>query len=213
MSASSVSSFQSHPGGPKRWLFLQKFLRHGTRVASVAPSSRTLALALCQPIDATRPQTILELGAGTGAVTSVALERMHRHSTLLALEMDPEFVGILNQRCPGAYVIQADAATTYTRLQGLGIDRVDVVISGLPVPSLPQRVNQQVFSCIQEVASEGVFSQLTVMPWVYMGLYRRLFHEVTFMPVWWNIPSGGVYHCRRLRHTFIDNLPGKKEAS
>jgi phosphatidylethanolamine/phosphatidyl-N-methylethanolamine N-methyltransferase len=137
---------------------------------------------------------------------------MHRHSTLLAVELDAEFAQILSNRCPGAYVMRADASTTYARLQALGIDQVDVVISGLPIPSLPRWVNQQVFRCIQEVASEGVFSQLTVMPWVYQGLYRRLFHEVTFTPVWWNIPCGGVYHCRHLRHTFSDDLPGKKEA-
>ncbi|NJN97149.1 MAG: ribose ABC transporter permease [Anaerolineales bacterium] len=209
MSASSVSPIQAKPDSSSRFLFLQKFLRHGTRVASVAPSSRALASALCYHIDPARPQTILELGAGTGAVTTVALERMHRHSTLIALEMDPDFVQIVSNRCPGAYVIQANAATAYQYLQALGVDRVDVIISGLPTPSLPREVNQQIFTCIQEVATAGIFSQLTVMPWVYLRLYRRLFHQVSFTPVWWNIPSGGVYHCRRLREDFAAHLPQK----
>lgn len=86
---------------------------------------------------------------------------------------------------------------------------MDLVISGLPVPSLPQAVNEQVFHCVQQVAGARIFSQLTVMPWVYLPLYRRLFHEVTFTPVWWNIPCGGVYHCRGLRPDFERHLPGK----
>jgi phospholipid N-methyltransferase len=89
----------------------------------------------------------------------------------------------------------------------LGIDQVDVIISGLPIPSLPAPVNQQIFACVQQVAGTSYFSQLTVMPWIYQGFYRRLFHEVTFVPVWWNIPCGGIYHCRRLRDTFAASLP------
>jgi phosphatidylethanolamine/phosphatidyl-N-methylethanolamine N-methyltransferase len=206
-SAPPNSALWSQP----KFLFLQKFMRYGSRVASVTPSSRRLAVALCRQIDSTRPQIILELGAGTGAVTKVALERMHPSSTLLALEVDPDFAHILRRRCPKAHVIEADAATTSQHLVDLGIDHVDVVISGLPVPSLPRCVNHLVFACFQRFAGEGYFSQLTVMPWVYLGLYRRLFDEVTFTPVWWNIPSGGVYHCRRLRPDYPDYLPGKKE--
>lgn len=205
-----MTSLTSNSGRQNKFLFLQKFLRHGTRVASVAPSSRRLALALCQHIDSTCPQTILELGAGTGAVTALAIERMHPDSTLLALEFDPDFARLLRRRCPEAHVIEADAAATCQRLTALGIVEVEVIISGLPVPSLPRSVNQQVFECVRQMAGNGYFSQLTVMPWVYLGLYRRLFHEVTFMPVWWNIPCGGVYHCRWLRDNFIDFLPGKR---
>src|SRR5262245_9779830 len=146
MSMSSASPFQSNSPKTNRFLFLRKFLRHGTRIASIAPSSRALALALCQYIDPTHPQTILELGAGTGAVTTVALERMHPHSTLIAIEMDSDFAQILADRCPRAYTIRADASTASIRLQALGIDQVDVVISGLPTPSLPRPVNQQIFN-------------------------------------------------------------------
>jgi phospholipid N-methyltransferase len=181
-------------------------------VASVAPSSRSLAAALCHHIEPERHQTILELGAGAGAVTTLAAERMHPHSTLLALEMDSDFAQILRRRCPEAQVIEADAATTCARLQVLGVHQVDLIISGLPIPSLPQKVNQQLFQCVGQIIGEGYFSQLTVMPWVYMGLYRRLFYEVSFKPVWWNIPCGGVYHCRHLRPDFLRKLPRKNRA-
>jgi phospholipid N-methyltransferase len=210
MPTSSTRSLSSESRNPGRFLFLRKFLRHGTQIASVAPSSRFLAQALCQHIKPERRQTILELGAGTGAVTTVAAECKHPHSTLLAVEMDGDFAQILRRCCPEAYVIESDAATTCARLQTLGIHQVDLIISGLPIPSLPQKVNQQLFQCIGQIIGEGYFSQLTVMPWVYLGLYRRLFYEVSFRPVWWNIPCAGVYHCRQLRPNFSYNLPGKK---
>lgn len=190
------------------FLFLRKFMRQGVQVASVAPSSRNLALALCQHIDLTRPQSILELGAGTGAVTMIALERMHPQSTLLAVEKDADFAHILRYRCPQAQVLETDAAVVNEQLHNMGIHQVDVIISGLPIPSLPYDVNYQVFNCVRALAPQGYFSQLTVMPWVYQRLYRGLFHEVSFTPVWRNIPPGGVYHCRQLRDNFADALPG-----
>lgn len=191
--------------------FLRKFFRYGVQAASAAPSSRRLALALCRQIDPTRPQMILELGAGTGAVTTVAVEHMHPQSDLLAVELNPDFAQVLRRRCPQAYVIEANVSTVCARLRALGLSQIDVVISELPIPSLPRSINQQVFTCLQQFADKATFSQLAVMPWVYLGLYRRLFHDVTFTPVWWNIPSGGVYHCRRLRDDFSARLPGKKD--
>lgn len=209
MSSSPLPTASKEPGDSHRFLFLRKFLRHGTRVASIAPSSRHLALAICQHIDPARPQTILELGAGDGAVTTVALERMNPASTLLAVELDPDFGQILRRRCPQAHLIQANAASMCSQLQTRSIDQVDLVISGLPIPSLPHSVNLQIFTCFRQVVADGYFSQLTIFPWLFLGLYRRLFYEVSFTPVWWNIPCGGVYHCRRLREEFSDALPGK----
>jgi phosphatidylethanolamine/phosphatidyl-N-methylethanolamine N-methyltransferase len=188
-------------------LFLRKLLRHGTRVASFAPSSETLARELCRLIDPLQPQMILELGAGTGAVTRIAAQRMHRSSQLFAVEIDPDFAAIARQQVPQAEILEVDASYVRDLLAMRGIEQVDVVISGLPVPSLPFNVNNAVFQAFQALAPNGVFSQLTVMPWVYLNFYRRLFHDVHFVPIWRNLPPGGVYHCAKLRSDFAANLP------
>jgi phosphatidylethanolamine/phosphatidyl-N-methylethanolamine N-methyltransferase len=167
-------------------------------VASVAPSSQTLARAACRYVDSTRPQTIVELGAGTGAVTVSALERCHLASRLLAIEVDFDFVPILRSRCPRALVIQGDAAHLAAHLRWAGFDRVE--ISGLALPSLTREGRNAVLDCYRSHAAAGAwFSQLTVMPLVYWPFYNRLFDEVRFDWALWNAPPGGVYHCRGLR--------------
>lgn len=191
------------------WLFLRKFLRHGTRVASVMPSSRYLASAMCKLVRADQPQVILELGAGTGAVTKVALQRKHPDSQLLAVELDPDFSAVLAKDCPGAVALCCDVAELRDRLPAMGIHKVDLVLSGLPTPSLPKFVNEAVMSCFEQFAADAAFSQLTVMPLVYKPLYQRLFEQVDFQFVPLNFPSGGVYHCRRLRSDWREHLPGK----
>ena len=95
-------------------------------------------------------------------------------------------------------------------LASLGIDRIDVLLSGLPVPSLPRAVNRALLKCIAERGREAVFSQLTLMPWVYWRMYGRLFEQVDFQLVVGNLPPGGVYHCRRLRADYVEHLPGSR---
>ena len=63
-------------GDRSRGLFLRKFLRHGRRVASLAPSSRSLARVACRGVDPTRAQNIVELGA-----------RAHQRSRLPSLPL------------------------------------------------------------------------------------------------------------------------------
>ncbi|MCS4504806.1 methyltransferase domain-containing protein [Arhodomonas aquaeolei] len=179
----------------ERRLYLRKYLQQGRRVASFAPSSRHLAAATCRGVDPGRPQWLLELGAGTGSITRAAAARMHPDSRLIAVERDPDFAALAARAAPRAEVVVADVADLEALLHERGISRLDGVLSGLPTPSLPPALRERVFAVLAERGGPWV-SQITVMPWVYYGLYRRFFRTVAFEPVWRNLPPGGVYHCR-----------------
>ncbi len=193
-----------------RLLFLRKFLKHGRRVASVTPSSAALADAMAARVDPDRPQTIVELGAGTGPVSAIVAARKHPDSRFLAVELEPDFAARLAVRCPEAEVLCADVADLSEQLRQRGVERVDVMLSGLPVPSLPRAVNRAVVEAFERFGDDqAVFSQLTVMPWVYRPLYQRLFERVDFELVMKNVPPGGAYHCRRLKPARRRVIPGK----
>ncbi len=189
-------------------LFLRKFLQQGVRVASVAPSSRPLAAAICRHVDRSRPQTIIELGAGTGPVTAEVCRRMHPNTRLLAIEIDPDLARCAQQSCPRAQVLCADVSNLPAVLAEHGITQIDLLLNGLPTPSLPRPINQVVLETFDKLAPQGWFSQLTVMPYIYMPMYRRLFERVHFDLVVRNVPPGGVYHCQHLRHDYAAHLPG-----
>jgi phosphatidylethanolamine/phosphatidyl-N-methylethanolamine N-methyltransferase len=177
----------------ERLLFARRFFARGVGVAALTPSSLALARAMTREIGG-RPQVIVELGAGTGAVTAVAAERMHPGSRLVALEIDPALADVARREVPRAEVIVGDAAA----VGELDLESVDGVLSGLPVPSLPRPVRDAVWAWLARYP-HATFHQLTVMPWVYAGLYRSLFREVRFELVVRNLPPGGVYHCAGLR--------------
>ncbi|GIW77028.1 MAG: phospholipid methyltransferase [Phycisphaerae bacterium] len=196
------------PPKPEKLLFLKKFIRHGKRVASFAPSSRSLAKAMCLGVTPYKPQVIIELGAGTGAVTSEVARYMHPESHLLAIEIDPTFARHLQHAVPQARVVVADVSTLPQVLMSCGLSRFDLLLNGLPTPSLPKSVNRVVLETFAKLSPGGTFSQLTIMPWVYKPTYVRLFEKVRFHLVIKNAPPGGVYHCQQLRPDWEHHVPG-----
>ncbi|MEQ1567403.1 MAG: methyltransferase domain-containing protein [Myxococcota bacterium] len=179
-----------------RLLMLRKLFERGTAVASVTESSRALAEATCRALDPARPQVVVELGCGAGAITRVAASRLHPEGRLVALEIDPELARLARDRVPRADVRVADVADLGGVLAD--VDDVDVVLSGLPLPSLPVATVRAVLDWLRTHPG-ATFHQLTVMPWVYRARYQSLFEQVEFELVPWNLPPAGVYHCRTVR--------------
>jgi phosphatidylethanolamine/phosphatidyl-N-methylethanolamine N-methyltransferase len=181
-------------------LFFGKFLRHGTKIASLAPSSRWLSRTTVRNIDWTRARVLVELGAGTGPITRVLAERARPECRVIVLERDADFVRLLRERfghLTNFEIIEADCRDLASLLAERGIVRVDAIVSGLPVPSFPKELQRELFRVVRGVlAPEGTFHQITELPWVYWRLYRSYFDEVRFVFEPRNVPPSGAYFCR-----------------
>lgn len=184
-------------------LFLGKFLRHGTAIASLAPSSRWLARATVRNVDWSRSRIVVELGAGTGPITRVIAERARPETRVLVVERDPDFLQRLHERFEAVAnleIIDADACDLGRLLAERGIQQVDHIISGLPVPSFSQPRQRQLFRAVREALSpEGSYNQITELALVYWPLYRRYFGSVEFVFEPRNLPPAGAYLCRHAR--------------
>ena len=184
-------------------LFFGKFLKHGTKIASLAPSSPWLSRATVSNVDWAKADVIVELGAGTGPITKVIAERSRPDTKVIVLERDADFAAILRDRFavyPHFDVIEGDVRDLSAMLAERGIGRVDHVISGLPVPSFPKDFRLEYFRVIKEVLTPGGgYNQITELALVYMGLYRKFFDEVKFVFEPRNLPPAGAYHCRGIK--------------
>jgi phosphatidylethanolamine/phosphatidyl-N-methylethanolamine N-methyltransferase len=181
-------------------LFLGKFLRHGTAIASLAPSSPWLSEATVRNVDWAGTRTIVELGAGTGPITRVIAQRIAPGTRFLAIERDHDFAEILREKFAGqegVEILEADVRDLSAILADRGIERADAIISGLPVPSFPKDLQKDLFRVVGEtLAPGGTFNQITEMPLVYWRFYRRQFEEVRFVFEPRNFPPAGAYHCK-----------------
>lgn len=184
-------------------LFLGKFLSQGTKIASLAPSSPWLSRATVSNVDWAKSRVIVELGAGTGPITRVLAEKARPDTKVLVLERDPDFCVLLRQRfAPLTHfdVIEGDVRDLAAMLADRGIARADYVISGLPVPSFPKDLQRDLFKVVRQVLEPaGTYNQITEMPWVYQGLYRKHFENVRFVFEPRNLPPAGAYICRGVK--------------
>jgi len=184
-------------------LFLSKFLRHGTTIASFWPSSKALSRATIKQINWDKAKVIVELGAGTGPITDQIIKRLKPHTKFIAIERDRDFAKILQQRFAchkNVVIVQADVRDLDNVLKSHGITAVDAFISGLPTPSLPLPVRKRMLASVRRYLVEGgVFSNITEIPFWYWNYYKKVFKHVSFDFVAINMPPGGVYHCRACR--------------
>jgi ornithine lipid N-methyltransferase len=184
-------------------LFLGKFVKHGTAIASVAPSSRWLSRLTIGNIDWDKAGALVELGAGTGPITRAIAERARPGCRVIVVERDPDFVTLLRGRFhwqTNFEIVQGDAGDLISILGDRGITAVDHVISGLPVPSFPKGLQESLFRAVGTLMRpEGTFNQITEIPWLYRRLYQRYFHDVRFVLEPRNMPPAGTYFCRRPR--------------
>jgi phosphatidylethanolamine/phosphatidyl-N-methylethanolamine N-methyltransferase len=178
-------------------LVVRKFFSNAKSVATVAPSSRSMARAAIRGIDWSNTRCLVELGAGTGPITRELVAAAPPGVRLVINEFDADFCRVLREKFPTADVVEGDAGRLQKMLTERGIDGADYVLSGLPLTHFTPADRDALIDQVGAVlAPGGEFRQLTTAPWLYRGLYRRYFREVTFRLVVWNLPPGGVYYCR-----------------
>ena len=184
-------------------LFLGKFLKQGTAIASLAPSSPWLSRTTVRNIDWTAARVIVELGAGTGPITRVLAAKALPGCRVVVLERDPDFCRLLHERFAGRAdldVVEGDVRDLAAILADRGIGQADYIVSGLPVPSFPRDLQQALFRVVRQVLRpEGTFNQITELPWVYLRFYRKYFEDVQFVFEPRNLPPAGAYFCRRVK--------------
>lgn len=178
-------------------LVLRKFLTNARTVATVAPSSRALSRAILRGIDWASTKAVVELGAGTGPITAELARVAPPQVRVVINEYLPEFCTALRQKFPTLDVAEGDARRLTEMLAERGVTQVDYVLSGLPLTHFaPADRDAVIDQAGRLLGPGGEFRQLTTAPWLYRGLYRRYFREVSFRLVVWNLPPGGVYYCR-----------------
>lgn len=159
----------------QRLRFLTGYLQSPTVVGAVAPSSSTLAAALCEPYRRFRkPATVLEVGAGTGAVTRHLGPLLGEEDELDICEIHTEFADILERDVLSRPDFAPGVAAGRVRLLRSPVqeieceDRYDFVISGLPLTAFTLRDVQDVFGVIRRsLKPGGVLSYFE-----YVGLRR-----------------------------------------
>jgi phosphatidylethanolamine/phosphatidyl-N-methylethanolamine N-methyltransferase len=144
--------------------FLRQALRNPVQTAAFWPSSQRLGTAMARQI----PQgsgPVIELGAGTGAVTRMLLRQGVAASSLLAVEKNPMLCRTLEARFPEVRVAQGDACglrALVWRAHAVQERSVRAVVSGLGIRAMgledQARICEEVFALL---SADGILVQFT----------------------------------------------------
>lgn len=178
---------------------------------AVAPSSRYLARAMLQPLVFKPGCVVVELGPGTGVMTSALLEALPSASTLLAFEISDRFYGYLKRKFPDQRLVLLNTGAQHLQdeLHKRGYERVDAIVSSLALGFFSNADRRQLLeSFISVMDDQSIFTQYQYMQGMEMqdGKLRRFsvrplleeyFDAVRCEKVWRNIPPAFVYACRK----------------
>jgi phospholipid N-methyltransferase len=147
----------SRPPNGNALLFARNFFRHPRMLGSIVPSSRFLIKQLLEPINWSRARVIVEYGPGVGGITSEVLRRMRPDGTLIAIEMNPDFVTYLRRAIPDTRlrVVDGSAADVDEVLGRFGLTRADYIISGIPFSTIPAPIRERILRKTHDVLEPG----------------------------------------------------------
>jgi phosphatidylethanolamine/phosphatidyl-N-methylethanolamine N-methyltransferase len=187
MALEAVSAFFTFGG---------ELLNNPGPVGSAVPSSRFLGRCMASFLPRSPKGYVVELGAGTGAITAALLKRGIPADRILPIERSETMVKLLKRRFPSLNIAQGDATELRSLLKTwLPKDALEVsyVVSSLPLRSLPENV---VISILQEIyhvlPAHGKLLQYTYD--LRKRTHPRLsgFKRCRTAVVWANIPPARV---------------------
>ncbi len=177
-------------------LFLRRWMRDPLQMGSIIPSSPALGRRIADAADWRGDGVVVELGAGTGAVSRALLRAGLPPGRLCLVEIVPEMAEHLRAALPGAAVVTGDAFALPDILPPTLRGRVSTVICGIPLVLLPLERQRAFVRAVEAVAPGQGFLLYTYcatspLPHAKLGLAAR---REAFTPL--NFPPASVWRYR-----------------
>ena len=193
-----VKTQSAMPFASSRWSFFTQWVRYPRKVGSLVPSGGRLAQTMASLIDWQRPGHIVEIGAGSGAITEKILSHPQAAHRTLIVEQDANFYAQLTQRFPRAHIVQADARHLAELFRKHKVKTVNAVVSSIPMLMLSWEDQYQIIAQALSMGSNTKFIQFTYnlisSPITLKGLHKHgIFGEKQNSIVLSNFPPAAVW--------------------
>jgi phosphatidylethanolamine/phosphatidyl-N-methylethanolamine N-methyltransferase len=178
--------------------FLRSWIEKPLHMGAVMPSGRVLARTMAQYVDINSSGPVVELGPGTGAITSALIERGVDQKRLVLVEYNPGFCALLRDRYPLAKVVQGDAYALRDSLWNVLSAPASAVVSGLPLVTKPMLTRLKLIRDAFVALSPGApFVQFTYsvappIPKSLPGVSTEASERI-----WMNLPPARVWVYRK----------------
>ncbi|MFT4079527.1 class I SAM-dependent methyltransferase [Rhodomicrobium sp.] len=185
-------------------LFWQRAIENPLQVCSLFPSSPFVGRAMTEVLGKRIESHVIELGAGTGAVTRQLIRNGVEPDKLTLLEIDARLGGHLRRRFPDVDVLIGSAQDLAKLWQERNGENVGAIVSTLPMRLFSKKLIYLVMKNSLQVLDEGgMFVQFTyrqtspVPPRVVNALRLKAWR---YTRVWLNLPPAAIWVYERMPH-------------
>ncbi len=196
MSEAQLASLEKKQPLNDAALFFRRWLSNPLQMGSIIPSSPKLGQLIAKQIDKRSSSSILELGAGTGAITKSLISSGISPGRIAVVEIVPEMAEHLRAKFPQTSVLQADAFDLPIPLLKDTLGEIGTVICGIPLVLLSEAKQRQFIQQVEAVAPGRGFLLYTYcvtspLPYRTLGLEAQ---RLAWTPL--NFPPASVWHYR-----------------
>jgi phospholipid N-methyltransferase len=183
--------------------FLWAALMEIQQTGSIIPSSRFLINRMIAPVPEDYTGRIIELGAGSGALTQRLAARCPA-ARIVACEINHSLARVNRSNLAAAgtdlnrvKVVAEPAENLLPRLCADKSERPDFIISGVPLGNLPREKALTIIEAVKDgLRPGGLFIQFQYFLADYRKIRRR-FAPMRTVPVFLNIPPAFVYYAQK----------------
>ncbi len=172
------------------------------QTGAIVPSQRFLIAKMIAPVPVTYRGRIIELGAGTGALTLKLAARCPK-ARILACEINPVLAEDTRSRLGAARlsgrveVVADSAQNLLSKMIERGSERADFVISGIPLGPLGRRKAVSLIDTISRALGDrGTYIQFQYSL-LDRSKIRARFPNMRTVPALLNFPPAVVYIAKR----------------
>lgn len=197
-------------------VFLTQFLRHPYDIGAIVPSSTALSQAMTRFIqnnDAKKGKKYLEVGAGTGAFTTMIIEKLNPNDSLDVIEINPAFCENLAKKYSQNPNVTIHVGSILDWNPGYSYESI---VSSLPFQAFSAKFVEDILYHYKELLSSGgtiSYFEYLALPTIRkiflnadakkklkktMGVTHRFNEAYQFSTekVLTNFPPACVHHCR-----------------
>jgi phospholipid N-methyltransferase len=172
------------------------------QTGAIVPSQRFLIGKMIAPVPETYAGRIIELGAGSGALT-VRLAARCPKARILSCEINPSLARTTRHNLDQAgingrvEVVSDSAQHLFSEMDRRGAGKVDYVLSGIPLGALPGERALALIEAISRVIKPGGMYIQFQYSLLDRKRIRSRFRILRTVPVLFNFPPAVVYYAQR----------------
>lgn len=184
------------------WRFFSAALTNHTQIGAVVPSQRFLIDRMIAPVPCSYDGQVVELGAGTGALTMRLAARCPR-ARILACEINSALARhvrwtLASARLSGRVEVVLDAAEhLLAQLTRQGRKLPDFIISGIPLGNLRREAVLALVGAISRALAPGGMYIQFQYSLIDRKKIKQNFGRLNTVPVFLNFPPAVVYYARK----------------